>query len=398
MQNRWMRFVKGCVEVRLHGDYVERFFNMCRTHDIELWNIRRDENTYSCHVASSDFSEMLPLMRKTGTKVKVLHKNGFPFYLPFLKKRILFFVGVCICLTMLYLVTDYVWAIEYVGNMQVSDDELTDFLKEEGISYGMKKKQLDCEEKEKKLRTAFPNVTWTSIYFEGTKLYVEIKENEKAEPVKQETQGMDMVATEDGTIVSIITRNGIPKVKIGDTVEKGQLLVAGDVPVYDEGQNVIDYQIYQADADIRIRTPITYYEKLGETYSVIVYTGKNKKGVFAEIPGLYFESPMLLNRKAAYEVLREKKQIKLLDNLYLPVFYGTIKKREYHLQYLTYTQEEMQQILSEHFEKFILCLQEKGVQIIEKNVKMVKNRKSMEINADILVIKPTGEKTVIRQE
>ena len=45
-----------------------------------------------------------------------------------------------------------------------------------------------------------------------------------------------------------------------------------------------------------------------------------------------------------------------------------------------------------------LCLQEKGVQIIEKDVKMIKNRNGMEINADLLVIKPTGEKTVLQQE
>ena len=107
------------------------------------------------------------------------HKNGLLFYIPFLKKRILFFIGIFACLFMLNWVTQYIWAIEYVGNMQISDDELTDFLREEGIHYGMTKASLNCEEKEKQLRAAFPVVTWTSIYFEGTKLYVEVKENEK---------------------------------------------------------------------------------------------------------------------------------------------------------------------------------------------------------------------------
>ena len=36
-----------------------------------------------------------------------------------------------------------------------------------------------------------------------------------------------------------------PQVKAGDTVEKGQILVSGAVPVYDDdGQNIVKYQIY----------------------------------------------------------------------------------------------------------------------------------------------------------
>ena len=91
-----------------------------------------------------------------------------------MKKRILFFMSLLLCLTMLYVVTDYIWAIEFVGNKQISNEELNDFLEEEKIYYGMKKEILDCEETEKHLRAYFPNVTWTSIYFEGTKLYVSL--------------------------------------------------------------------------------------------------------------------------------------------------------------------------------------------------------------------------------
>ena len=52
-----------------------------------------------------------------------------------------------LCLIMLNYVTEYVWAIEYVGNLQVSDDELSDFLAQESIHYGMKKSSINCEEK-----------------------------------------------------------------------------------------------------------------------------------------------------------------------------------------------------------------------------------------------------------
>lgn len=81
----------------------------------------------------------------------------------------------------------------------------------------------------------------------------------------------------------------------------------------------------------------------------------------------------------------------LLDNIYLPVYYGKIDRKEYYIKYFTYTDEEMQSKLSENFEKFILGLQEKGVQIVEKDVKMERNSIGMELNGSLLVVKQTGE-------
>ncbi|MBO5145084.1 MAG: sporulation protein YqfD [Lachnospiraceae bacterium] len=396
MQNKWIRLVRGCLVIRLGGDYMERFFNMCRMHDIDLWDIKRENDICMCEAYASDFLKMHPLLKKTGTKASVVKKRGLPFYFPFIKKRIIFFAGVFICLTMLNYVTDYVWAIEYVGNLQVSDDELSDFLEQESIHYGMKKSSINCEDKEKKLRETFQNVTWTSIYFEGTKLYIEIKENEKSEPVSAETKGTDIVANEAGTITSIVTRNGVPKVKAGDAVEKGQILVGGGVPVYDESQSIIDYQIYDADADIYIRTPVTYQFAVKSSYPVINYTNNNVKMAFAEVCGYHIDGMFLYDLwkgtgEHLYETITEKHQVVLLDNIYLPVYYGKINRKEYYIKYLTYTEDEMKLILSDNFEKFISGLQEKGIQIVEKNVKMVQNRSGMELYGDLLVIKPTGE-------
>lgn len=396
MQNKWIQFLKGYLVIQLHGDYVERFLNMCRMHDILLWNIKREERDFCCTIAAKDYFETIPLLKKTGTKAKVLHKSGAPFYVPFMKKRVLFFVSLILCLGMLYVVTDYIWAIEYVGNVQISDDELNNFLDSEEIHYGMKKDALDCEETEKSLRASFPNVTWTSIYFQGTKLYVEVKENEKTEPVIEDVQGTNLVATEAGTITSIITRNGVPKVKAGDVVEVGQILVEGAVPVYDEAQSVIDYQIYNSDADISIQTQLMYREQLEKIYPVIQYTENEHKSIFMEVFGYHMESPVIGKKYQSSEKVTQKHQVCLLDNLYLPIYYGNICEKEYHLRYLEYSEEEMKNILNDNFEKFILCLQEKGVQIIEKDVKINKNKKGMELIANMSVIKQTGKEEAIQ--
>ena len=42
----------------------------------------------------------------------------------------------------------------------------------------MKKQELNIEELEKEIRRAFPQVTWTSARLSGTKLLIEVKEND----------------------------------------------------------------------------------------------------------------------------------------------------------------------------------------------------------------------------
>jgi hypothetical protein len=46
--------------------------------------------------------------------------------------------------------------------------------------------------------------------------------------------------------------------------------------------------------------------------------------------------------------------------------------------------------LTEDLQKIISGLEENGIKIVEKNVKMVQNRNSMELNGSLVVIKKTG--------
>ena len=90
MQNQWIRLVRGCLVIRLGGDYIERFLNMCRMHDINLWGIKRENNICMCEAYASDFLKMPPLLKKTSTKAHVLKKKGLPFIFLLSRKGLFF--------------------------------------------------------------------------------------------------------------------------------------------------------------------------------------------------------------------------------------------------------------------------------------------------------------------
>ena len=82
----------------------------------------------------------------------------------------------------------FIWAIEVNGNYYVTTDVFQDFLKENEIQTGMKKKNVDIEKLEEAIRTHFDIVTWTSAQIDGTRLLIQVKENDLIIAEKGETK------------------------------------------------------------------------------------------------------------------------------------------------------------------------------------------------------------------
>lgn len=166
----------------------------------------------------------------------------------------MFLLGLLLCVGIVYAFSCYVWNIEICGNSTLSDDTVYRYLESEKIRVGTAKGKVDCEKLEAKIRQHFSNVIWTSVRLEGTKLTVDVKENlitqepqEKQETETEEAQ--DLVADKDAVILSIVTRNGTPKVKAGDKVKKGKALVLGRIDIYNDAKEIAGYQYCKADAD-----------------------------------------------------------------------------------------------------------------------------------------------------
>ena len=49
----------------------------------------------------------------------------------------------------------------------------------------------------------------------------------------------ELTAGSDGTVTKIIVRNGIVRVKAGDEVKTGDVLVSGKLPIYDDSETLV---------------------------------------------------------------------------------------------------------------------------------------------------------------
>lgn len=384
-----LRYLSGYVCVELTGYATERFLNLCTNHDINLWNMDHKEDTYTFCMSLEDFRKIRPMVRKTRTKIRITKRCGLPFFLYRYRKRKMFLLGLLLCVGIVYAFSCYVWNIEICGNSTLSDDTVYRYLESEKIRVGTAKGKVDCEKLEAKIRQHFSNVIWTSVRLEGTKLTVDVKENlitqepqEKQETETEEAQ--DLVADKDAVILSIVTRNGTPKVKAGDKVKKGKALVLGRIDIYNDAKEIAGYQYCKADADIVAQTSYPYRYEVPTLVQKKAYTGKEKKRYSFWYRNKYIGLYQNGISYRFYDKESEKEQLCVMENFYLPFYIQTDIYREYQMKNHKIDKKEAKKMAEDNLELFLSKLEEKGLQIIEKNVMMDKEKNSYIFQGTVL--------------
>ena len=394
------KYLRGFVKMKVEGYSPERFLNLCNVHHIFLWGVEHRENCCEMYLSIKDFKKIRPLVRKTRTKVILLEKHGLPFFLFRFRKRKVFFCGMIFCAACIYALSFFVWNIHFEGNRTQSVEELMVCLETLEITHGTLKSNILCEDIEKTLRNTYPNILWVSAELRGTKLIIQMKENEDQDIVttieEKDDIPVSIIANSSGTITSIIVRSGTPLVKVGDEVTCGQTLVEGFYAIKNDSGETVRYEGVPADADIYLMKEETYVDEISLQYDKKNYTGKKILGIRLQILEKIFDlTPKI--RYPTWEAVKKEKQIRITENFYLPFSFEYTWYLEYSTEKKFYTKEEINHLAQKRFyEKYKNILQ-KGVQIIEKDVKIEPNGKLCHVvgRVKLLVPETTKVPTVI---
>ena len=401
-----IKYFRGYVEVTLWGYAPERFFIFCSNHDILIWDLSREGDICHFKISVRGFRSLKPLLRKSGTHVRIGTKNGVPFFFFRYRKRKILFASIFLCMAVLFTLSRFIWKININGNDSVTNDSILQFLSGQNSSYGTCISDIDCERLEEELRSSFTDIIWTSVRREGTTLTIDVQENLTAgkqtaasgqlpEEFKEQKQsGYDLRALHDGMIDSIYVRKGTPLVAQGDQVKKGDVLVSGALPVYDDNGTISAYQYATADADIRLKTDYTYKDQFPVSRQERVYSEKKQHRYGISIGDHYLQIPWKKVSYEKYSVLDERSQLRLCDSFYLPVYFVKREYGEYEIRQMTYTRNEALDYAKENLTAYLKNLTEKGVLILEKNVMIKKGKKKYTVSGSITVLENTFEYTL----
>lgn len=374
-----IRYIKGYLLIRVEGYSPERFLNACSHRGIELWGLRSAGGAYEMYMTLKDFRKIKALSKKTGTKVRVRRRYGLPFFLHRYRRRKLFFAGAFLAVCLVYILTLFIWEIDIRGNLRRTDEALLSFLRSRDVYCGMTAGSVDCDQIADDLRGAYADLVWVSASVHGTRLVIQVKENEHLSAQTggkaQETEGTDLAATQDCTILSIVTRQGTPLVHEGDQVKKGDLLVNGRLDLKNDAGEVTGYRYCQAQADITGEYQISYEDTMEREFEIRSYRYERnnlvrQEELFLRAGDRIFSFGRLKNNYQEYDYYVEESQLTVGENFSLPLFWGRRTAVPCSVRRENYTDSQLQQLLSRRFEKACQDIEKKGLEIIENDVKI----------------------------
>lgn len=388
MREKRRLFFKGGVQAEITGLGRERFFNIAARRELFVTGIGTDRDGHVLFwTTGEDYKKMKPAARKAGVRLFLRKKYGLPFFLFRNRKRKPLAAGFICFFLLLYGLSFFIWDISFEGNLRFTDQTLLHYMETLPVACGMRKSAVSCEELEESLRNQFAEITWVSAEIKGTRLTVRIKENEAMlSPVEPDRTPCDLTAEKDGVIERCVVRNGLLKVRAGDPVAAGDLLVAGTIPIYDDSENLVSSHEIRADAEVYARTVYETEKKLPLTYEVKSRTGRVRRGAFFSIFGRTFYFLMPAYGDASWEFFMEEKQLKLFEDFYLPVYGGLVAALEYVPYERAYTKEEVSAEKDRYMEEYMEKLQEKGIQILANDGKIEKGESGWKIQGTVTVI------------
>ena len=373
MLQKIISYLKGYLYIRVTGYSPERFINACSHRNIDIWGLRPSGTSYEMYISVKGFRKLKPVIKKTRTKVTILKRFGLPFFLHRYRKRKLFFVGAVSSLLLIYLFTCFIWNIDITGNRLYTDETLLEFLEGKNVENGMAKRKVDCDRIVKDIRKEYDDIIWVSVSIQGTKLIVQIKENEDSIQVNDSTdeeKAYDIVAESECVITDMIVRKGLAMVKAGDSVKKGDILVSGYIPVKNDAGEITGYQYQKADAQITGKMQIQYKDTVSTQYEIKKDLGIKKEEYYIVLGNRRFAFGGIKNTYETFEEISGEYHVRLTEHFYLPIYWGQRTVRPYEIIQKNYTEKELQQLLTDRFSYYYKDLKKKGVEILQNDVKI----------------------------
>ncbi len=289
MFNKFFKFLKGYVIIKITGSDAERFLNICIRRGIDVREIQAvPDGAFILCVGVVDFRKLRPIAYKTKTRVRILERHGAFMMKRLYGKRYVFFAGALLMILFFAITAQFIWVVRIDGVYEGSEAQIIEILEKNGVKPGAYKRSLPpISDIKRDLINQTDTVAWAWVYIEGACARVEVYERRLKPETVDRSKPCDVVAACDGFIRRMDVREGERMVENETAVSVGDVLISGTVPVFKEGYEERYMQVH-AEGTVEA---VTYHEKETEQslyHESRVPTGKEKAYYSAEIFGKLF--------------------------------------------------------------------------------------------------------------
>ena len=239
MLEKIFRYVYGYAVFEIDGN-ANRFFNIAARSGIELWGFSIDKRSKkkTAAIKASKYKRLIKIKRKCGLKLRLRKKRGLPFHTLKVMRRKGLVIGLVLSVAVFIFFSNFFWGIRVTGIDKLTETAVLNAARECGVYEGAKKGSFDAEIAADEIAGMIEGISWVSVNTDGCTVEIAIKESEIKPPIIDDNNPSNIISAKAGKIVSIEAQSGQPMVKIGDSVEEGDTLIAG---IYAEQRKENDY-------------------------------------------------------------------------------------------------------------------------------------------------------------
>ena len=218
---------KGKILVEIKVLNTERILNLFWRKNIRVYKVKKkDFATLILEIDYLNYSEVRECVESLGGRINIIKSEGFVFFLGNIKKKLSLVIGGLMFLCIIYYLSTYIWAVEVDVQQNIPPFEIRKQLNSIGIKPGIAKSSIDVKEIEKQLENLSSEILWLRVRIEGSTLKVLVEEKINP-PQEQSYEYGNLVATMDGEIKRVYTFAGRAKVKSGQLVKAGDVVIEG---------------------------------------------------------------------------------------------------------------------------------------------------------------------------
>ena len=198
----------------------------------------------------------------------------------------------------------------------------------------------------------------------GTNVIVKVVKADEKPEIIDDKDYCNIVSKKDGVITKIIAQNGTMVAKVGDTVRKGDVLIAG----YMEGKYTEKRKVHSL-GEVEAKVWYTEKKKIPYKQELSTYTGNEENKYQIKFNNFQINFYKTLSKFEICDTIYSEQNIEIFSNYYLPISVVKITNKEQIKKEVKYSKEEAKNLgIEELSEKIEEDIQDKST-ILRKNNK-----------------------------
>ncbi len=221
--------IKSFNIIKIQTDHPEKILNLLQLEDIPVLEVRYTQGYLFFKVVNQQLPRINAILEKFGAQAECVKILGAEKAARTFRKRALFIGVACFFAIAVFLFTRCIWQIDIYATRILSESTIREFLYDNGIRQSLPKRKVDCDAIEMLLLKEYAELSDVQAELRGTKLVVTVTERQAPIVMFDKSIPVDLVANESGVVGEIVVYNGTARVKQGDYVNAGDVLISGTV-------------------------------------------------------------------------------------------------------------------------------------------------------------------------